>query len=1172
MSITYDGNNPFGDVTPFVGLSREAIRYQHRWGTVDRITLTGQIINDCGELGYGGASAFYQKKIAICEAFSSNFKPLNINVNGASYFAEVAYVRSISFDESNFATSVPYSIEIQCYQEDTFIGQYGVLDPVNEFSFEEGDDRTITVNQNISASGFNTAGVGALQNAINFCQSASSDPSEWIGTLFLDSVVSTPVLLTENESLNRLSGTYSIQRQWVYDPYLSGDGILRYSVDSDYNLETGVTIISLDGSLSGGKNINIDQLRGRFLNTNFYDIASSAFADVSLNLLTEQKNVEEDPFQKIISFSFTWDNDPNEGLNYLISGNYDAQSGITSVSVEGSLTGDRLSTMQELRAKLNSYNFYSLASAEFPEITLNTKEISKSIGENEKDKTISFSFTWNNSPNLDEGLGDLIYTIEKNCTQDSGITSVSISGSLTDQACGEVTIGQLRDRILNYDFKSIADSTAAPIILNDEPDSQSISDNELDKSISFSFVWSNDPSQLLNYETSVSCDVLSGRTTVTISGEISGKTCGSKTIEDLRQELFQVDFFEKASSVVEVDLNEEPFEQTIENDEVGKNISFSYSWNDDPLQGLNYQISHSCDNESGITSVSVNGEISDKTCGTKDINELRQILLDVDFWQEISVVTSANLNQEVVSQTIENDELNKRIIFNFNWDDDPQRGLIYSLSHTCDADSGVTTVSISGEITDKTCGTKTIEDLRQTISEVDFFEKALGVTSANLNLDPVEETFTEKEVEKTISFSYSWNDDPSFGLTYKTTVSLDSLSGITSVSVSGKNVDKSCSGNSLFQLREAIPSLAELFNIASSETEAILNVDPISTSISEDKINSQIDFSFTWDNNPAENLSYEVSCNYDQESGVYKTSVNGQVFAKKCDSTISMEVLRGLVPTESQAKSFVEDTFPSVSANNLISSSIEEDEANKQISFSYSWDDEEQSLYIVDDNTNVNYDYITGKGSVSVSVTWSMKKNCECDPNSLWEDLKNAADSFSLYDWAKTKWVQYLGSGSVGLNENSVSGNINEDEETCTISKSAAFESEDGVESNYLSKFNYNISISYGMPQVGDSLTICKDQHILNYLGYYERTSFTISGSALVKDCGSPEQGFSEVKSKISELVNIYVKGSYKQLDVSSVEKDLDNQRFITFSETWSSNLDPSSVAGISDLLNPVLS
>ena len=87
----------------------------------------------------------------------------------------------------------------------------------------------------------------------------------------------------------------------------------------------------------------------------------------------------------------------------------------------------------------------------------------------------------------------------------------------------------------------------------------------------------------------------------------------------------------------------------------------------------------------------------------------------------------------------------------------------------------------------------------------------------------------------------------------------------------------------------------------------------------------------------------------------------------------------------------------------------------------------------------------------------------------------------------------------------------------------------------------YNINIQYGVPKVADTLTICKDKHIFNYLGYYERTSFSISGSALVKDCKDANSGISEVNSKISSLVNKYVKGSSKILENSSIEKDIEN-------------------------------
>ena len=71
-----------------------------------------------------------------------------------------------SFDPSNIGAA-SYSIELDCYQSSDFNGTFGVMDPVNQWSFNEGDDSLITINHTISARGFKTSN-SAITNAKNF--------------------------------------------------------------------------------------------------------------------------------------------------------------------------------------------------------------------------------------------------------------------------------------------------------------------------------------------------------------------------------------------------------------------------------------------------------------------------------------------------------------------------------------------------------------------------------------------------------------------------------------------------------------------------------------------------------------------------------------------------------------------------------------------------------------------------------------------------------------------------------------------------------------------------------------------------------------------------------------------------------------------------------------------
>ena len=134
-----------------------------------------------------------------------------------------------------------------------------------------------------------------------------------------------------------------------------------------------------------------------------------------------------------------------ELLNYSVDVSYNDKSGIYSVTLNGSLTGNLYSTKSSLRGSLGKVNFYTLASDAFKKITgfnyLNSKEEQFNTTEELENNTINFSYTYVSDPfNLKKSLsGEVSYDYVRD------ITTVKITGTVTARGTEKERDTALRD-------------------------------------------------------------------------------------------------------------------------------------------------------------------------------------------------------------------------------------------------------------------------------------------------------------------------------------------------------------------------------------------------------------------------------------------------------------------------------------------------------------------------------------------------------------------------------------------------------------------------------------------------------------------------------------------------------------------------------------------------------
>lgn len=310
--INYNNTDLFDGIsaTPFISRSDDVIyKYGHQ-GLVEKIILTGRIrVNQC-EL-QGQFRSIYDLQRLLISRLSKNFKSLEILENSnILYYAESAIVESISFDDSNYLNLLPFTVEFTVYR-DGFAAQ-GVLDPVDEFVFNNTEDCRGELTHTISARGINTS-ESALENVKNFVLSRQGWSNQ-ITPLFVN--MNAAFLKSRDEKINRLTGVYSITEKYIYSTNDASitTGLLEYSIDINEN-ELGEVVISLSGTITGGIDTDISILRTDLVSVNWFNLAQAEYVilDPSGTLSTSPITYSVTEDTNVISFKFEFSNKAYSG-------------------------------------------------------------------------------------------------------------------------------------------------------------------------------------------------------------------------------------------------------------------------------------------------------------------------------------------------------------------------------------------------------------------------------------------------------------------------------------------------------------------------------------------------------------------------------------------------------------------------------------------------------------------------------------------------------------------------------------------------------------------------------------------------------------------------------------------------------------------------------------------
>ena len=384
------GDFTFPAPTPFVSKSfSNQFVGGNIWATRVSVDLNGSIalLPKDGEGSGNNYEALSIKRNKIAEAFagalSKNFLDFQVSGGGADFLLKNCTVDSVSFSESNYVGLVNYSITISGYKNDKdfLLDNYGVLSPVDSWQYSE-QAGSATVTHTISAQGVNTNNKipNAFAKAKAFVDSKKGTSNKVNQILIRNAHPNSTLILTNtSETVNRLSGSYSITENYTIatsDSSLSkGEEASLPSIQTANILTTysmsfqdshGSDFVSLNfsGSIIGNQDSSVtwDQVKNDFKSRDFYQLANKAYKryitgsesvrsgtgeNTDLHKTPVTFSIDPNEDAKTINFQITYDNNniietckiknAESYFTYDVSIDHDNVSDIIGISISGTI-------------------------------------------------------------------------------------------------------------------------------------------------------------------------------------------------------------------------------------------------------------------------------------------------------------------------------------------------------------------------------------------------------------------------------------------------------------------------------------------------------------------------------------------------------------------------------------------------------------------------------------------------------------------------------------------------------------------------------------------------------------------------------------------------------------------------------------------------------------------
>jgi len=450
-SITY-GSYSFPEPIPLFSEEDEVVKVG---GLLDHSAIRVNII---GFLTGNDLSGLDLQKMQMVSGFLNEYEDLTVTIENESKTCPSAFIETISFSDSDSTTVLPYNLTALYYSGETFSEYFGVTEPRNSWSYEEGDNKIITATHTVSAKGVKVNSNEPFDNAREFVTEKLSDGFQQIG---LFNSGDNGFLTSRTENVDRKSNIYGVTEVYSYsasDRTYSDSGVVSVSTSISFTNEQQLSI-SVNGSIQGSIDANTGVQEGLLTTGNF---TPDQATDVAINSLVNSYsdyesgiysfvqdgptafNYNLDTGANLLNFSFTFaDPDKVDVINnnvlhsYTSSISLSKDSATTSVSVQGDLkylgtliidsTGEfednaRFQAIETAFDEIDQHAIATSAIKDFSGVAtgyeINSSYINKepnnfSISKNPVENTLSYNYSYNNSVDFSNGdLKDLSLTIQ----------------------------------------------------------------------------------------------------------------------------------------------------------------------------------------------------------------------------------------------------------------------------------------------------------------------------------------------------------------------------------------------------------------------------------------------------------------------------------------------------------------------------------------------------------------------------------------------------------------------------------------------------------------------------------------------------------------------------------------------------------------------------------------
>jgi len=352
------------------------------------------------------------KMIALKQSFALDFKTLSIKENGVEVFKrDGVKLVSMNFPDDKTVVLKPYEIILECYDlkktETSIASMHGVIDPSVNIEYSESEDGTLNIDVSGSAKGVYNSATGSsdlLKNAADYVQARVRDTVSPLPILVEGYSSGKLLLMSENETVNRLESSYSLTRRYQMSRVGTSPILFKHTLDLSYNEESGVYTVNFNGDVSGGMNTTIGDLRTAVGQVDAYAISASFLmtaglspsAPEGLNPNPLSVSINEEERDKRISFSYSYNSDTSANVyfEYDTSVKYSELDSVWSVSVGGSVRGKSSQTnnWEPVKNYANGVNLRNICLAALTEEgftgVLEDEPMSYSRTDNERESTV----------------------------------------------------------------------------------------------------------------------------------------------------------------------------------------------------------------------------------------------------------------------------------------------------------------------------------------------------------------------------------------------------------------------------------------------------------------------------------------------------------------------------------------------------------------------------------------------------------------------------------------------------------------------------------------------------------------------------------------------------------------------------------------------------------------